>query len=146
MTDQDDSRAAEGAVINPFDEAFRYALRADPDVLIVGEASGEAKAILMDCIASGPPVYIDAHGAAPRHVRAIMDLYWLAGKYPAEAEVGIRMLRRDKNATLPARIRRLLKTTVRSKVYSLEEPPEYDLSQYPVKTIRLTQEGVADEA
>lgn len=136
MSDPYDLAETKSSAINPFDEAFQHALNADPDVLIVGEASEKAKAELEGITFAPDTVYRTVHAYSSEYIRTYLDLLALRNTHPAESEVGLSIVRLSPKNQLPARVRNLLKRPLRPTVYSLEAPIEYDISQFPHKTLK----------
>lgn len=135
MSDPYELAEAGNSAISPFDAAFAKAMTADPDVIIIGEASEEAKEHL-ELMSFGPTIkYQTVHAFASAHLRTYVDLLALRDTHPAESEVGLSIVRHNPQNQLPARVRNLLKRPLRQTVYSLEEPVEYDISQHRFKTL-----------
>lgn len=145
MSQENNPQVASVPPTNRFNRSMEAALTRDPDVLIVGEASERSKETLKSAMTLGHVVrqnFTFSHD----HMKRVMDLARLRRTYPAESEVGLDIIRRDKNATLPARVRKLLAKQDRLVVYTMEDPVEYHYSMHPAKKLFLNQDSVTDEA
>lgn len=131
--------------LNPFDVKMTEALKRDPDILVIGEASEETRqAIEGVTVVMGS--YDVIHAGPSPLARKKLRLQLLAFSHPAESEVALRMLDRDSKVVFPANVRRLMRNRSLPKI-TWEEPMEYDLSRFSTEgflTQHLARKGGAE--